>query len=152
MHLDPPPSVTPISKIITESQTKDVVANKVTIDSKEINAKLNSQWITWFYAIFENRNKEYLSFASVSTATTLDKESVLLVDTNGGAITITVPLAADNEGRCYYVKDVDGGANAVTLARSGTDTIDGLTTLVLATAKGTAKIISDGANWHRIGN
>lgn len=116
------------------------------------NLETDSIWNKWLNRLYEFYKKHYLTFKAVSAATTIDQETVLLVDTSGGAITITLPPAAENESHCYYIKDTDGGGNAVTIDGNGSETIDGSTTLVLATAKGTAKLICDGSAWHRIGN
>jgi len=112
----------------------------------------DSIWKKWFSSLHEYLKKHYLTFKSVSAATTIDQETVLLVDTSGGAVTVTLPPVAKNESRCYYIKDTDGGANAVTIDGNASETIDGSTTLVLATARGTAKLICTGTEWFRIGN
>lgn len=117
------------------------------------NLNADSVWKKWFNNFYEYVTKSIvLNFNTTSVALTADKEVVVLVDTSGGAVTVTLNPAAENEGRCYYIKDTDGGANAVTIDANGSETIDGSLTLVLATARGTAKLICDGANWHRIGN
>lgn len=66
----------------------------------------------------------------VSGNTTLDATHFSVeVDASGGPVTITLPdsTGAGVNGRIYNVKKVDNSANAVTIARSGADTIDGVT-------------------------
>lgn len=62
----------------------------------------------------------------------------------GGAVTATVPLAASNPYRTIGFIKTDSGANAVTLTRSGSDTINGATTLALTAQYSFAIIKSNG--------
>jgi len=66
--------------------------------------------------------------ASYSTTTQVNNYTaagytVIYVDASAGAVTITLPTAADNSGRYYYIKKVDGSRNKVTVASS--ELIDG---------------------------
>lgn len=59
----------------------------------------------------------------VSGATTLgDDHSIVLVDTGGGAVTITLPDAGDFDHKAFFIQR-DGGS-VVTVQRGGSDTID----------------------------
>jgi hypothetical protein len=49
----------------------------------------------------------------------------------------------------YVIKRVDG-SNAITVGRSGSDTIDGETSVSLDSNYDTITVISDGANYHII--
>ena len=74
------------------------------------------------------------------------------VDCTGGAITITIPLALTRDGRRITVTKVDSSANAVTVARSGSDTFNGATTLSLPLQYNSVTIISNGVTaWERVG-
>jgi hypothetical protein len=131
MKLDPPPSRVELAK----------------------ESKADFIWKNWLNSLFEFVTKtEIRSFATKTAAYTAGKETVLLVNTSGGAITITLPPAASNEGLCLYIKDIDSGVNAVTIDGNGAETIDGALTLVLASARGTAKLFCDGSQWHRLSN
>lgn len=56
-------------------------------------------------------------------------------DASGGSITLTLPTAATAPHPVYWIKRVDAvGANSVTLAASGSDTVDGDATYVLGGA------------------
>ena len=79
------------------------------------------------------------------TLTRLD--SVLLVDATAGAVTVTVPAAADYTDRQWIVKKIDASANAVTLDATGANTIDGAGTLILASQWDSAHIASNGTAW-----
>jgi len=92
-----------------------------------------------------------LSVDSTSSSTTLDAtNSVVLVDASGGAITITLPTAVGITGKSYHIKKIDVSANNVTIDGSGSETIDGSTTLVISAQYDAPYIVSDGANWHVI--
>jgi hypothetical protein len=54
-------------------------------------------------------------------------------DASGGAFTVTLPAASGVLGQLVYVKKTDSSGNAVTVGRTGSDTIDGATTQSLAT-------------------
>jgi hypothetical protein len=55
-------------------------------------------------------------------------DTVLLVDTTGGAVTISMPLSATRFGRPLIVKDDVGNSNvnAISINRAGAELIDGL--------------------------
>lgn len=55
------------------------------------------------------------------------------VSASGGAIAVTVPLAASYPYRRIGFIKTDSGANAVTLSRSGSDTINGATSFAIGT-------------------
>lgn len=61
----------------------------------------------------------------VSAATTVTAgDDVVLVDTSGGSVTVTLPLASQHPNKRVDVKKMTA-ANTCTVARSGSDTIDG---------------------------
>ena len=83
--------------------------------------------------------------APTYTLTRLD--SVLLVDATAGAVTVTVPAAADYTDRQWIVKKIDASANTVTLDATGANTIDGAGTLALASQWDSTRIASNGTAW-----
>ena len=89
------------------------------------------------------RKRDYLRNIS-SNYTAVDAD-FLLIDASSGAITITLPdptLVAR-----IIIKKVDSSVNAVTVATSGSETIDGSASLTLATKNEAYALISDGNNW-----
>lgn len=64
--------------------------------------------------------------------TAVKSDGVILVDASAGAVTITLPDATASDTYFLEVKKIDSSANAVTVNRAGTDTIDGLTSWVLS--------------------
>ena len=88
---------------------------------------------------------------TITSATTLDNtHNVVLCNT--GAYTVTLPAAASNTGRIYYIKNIDTDGDDITVDGNGAETIDGSATYVLDTYLRNIKIISDGSNWHVIGD
>jgi hypothetical protein len=60
---------------------------------------------------------------------TLGDHVVLICDTALGAITVNLPAIATNQGRAYWIKNID--ANNVTVDGNGAETIDGNATITL---------------------
>lgn len=61
----------------------------------------------------------------VSAATTLTaNDDIVLVDTSGGSVTVTLPDARAHAHHVFHVKKM-AAANTCTVSRTGTDTIDG---------------------------
>ena len=109
------------------------------------------EWRNWLNNLYEwvISTVKY-SFESASSAITINS-TVTLIDTSGGAVTATLPPAGNHEGRVFIIKDIDAGAPQVTVDGDGSETIDGALTLVLNASRGFAVLISDGSNWHIIG-
>lgn len=64
------------------------------------------------------------------TATAND--GTIEVDASGGAVTITLPAVSGLGGRIYVVKKTDSSGNAVTVDANASETMDGATTVSLA--------------------
>ncbi len=71
-------------------------------------------------------------------------------DATGGAFAATLPAAATAEiGATVYIKKTDSSTNAITVTRSGSDTIDGANTYVINIENQTNGFISDGTSkWY----
>lgn len=68
------------------------------------------------------------------------------VNATGGAITVTVPAASTRDGRSIRVTKTDSSANAVTIARTGSDTFNAATSISLATQYHSIELISNGVS------
>jgi len=79
-------------------------------------------------------------------------DNVMLVSAAAGAVTITLPTAVGITGTVYTVKRTDTTyANAITIATTSSQTIDGVTTYTkLWVQYAYVQVISDGANWQII--
>jgi len=90
---------------------------------------------------------DIFSTNSISTATSASVNETYLVDTSGGAVTVTLPApAADAFVR---VKDSGGSANTnnITVSPNAAETIDGGSSHVIQSNYGAAVLVSDGTNW-----
>jgi hypothetical protein len=75
--------------------------------------------------------------------------TVVLVDSTSGNVTVTLPDATANSGRYYVIKRT-GSANNVTIQAQSGQTVEGNANTTLIGAGSTDSIISDGARWRRI--
>jgi hypothetical protein len=73
-------------------------------------------------------------------------------DATGGAFSVTLPTAVGVAGKRYVVKKIDSSGNAVTVATTSAQTIDGAASYSLATQYKFVVVESDGANWIVVGN
>ena len=72
-----------------------------------------------------------------------------LCNATSGAFTVTLPSANASLGQTYTIKKIDSSANAVTISRAGTDTIEGATTYALAAQYKYATLVSGGSGvWY----
>jgi len=110
----------------------------------------SNAWGVFFNNLFEKVYKPYYDIKSHSTSpVAVGKDDImLLINTTAGAITANLPTAVSLKGKYKIFKNA--GTNNLTLDGNGTETIDGSSTLVLA-SNAYATIISDGTNWFRIG-
>jgi hypothetical protein len=83
---------------------------------------------------------------SANTTLTVDDAGLVLVNASGGARTITLPAANALGGRPVQFRIVksDSSANAVTVQRAGTDTIEGATSQLLRYQWDSLTVVSDG--------
>lgn len=71
------------------------------------------------------------------------------VDATSGSITVTLPLASTMLGKQYMIKKMDASANTVVVVRTGSDTIDGATSVTLTNQYNSLTVISDGiSKWN----
>lgn len=86
------------------------------------------------------------------TVLSTDEGTIFLVDATSGAKTITLPAASTWTGFRVGVKKIDSSTNTVTVARAGTDTIDGATSYVLSVDKEIVHLESNGSNGWSVVN
>ena len=85
-----------------------------------------------------------------SNYTIAGTDVVIFADATSGNVTITLPTASANAGYRFYIKRIDGSGNSCAVTRSGSDTIDGQTSLSLALQYTSITVISDGCLWYII--
>jgi hypothetical protein len=84
---------------------------------------------------------------TITVATTLNQtHNVVLCNT--GPYTVTLPAAASNNGKVYYIKNIDAEGDDITIDGNASETIDGGLTFLLDPYKHAVRIVSDGASWH----
>lgn len=95
----------------------------------------------------------------IDAAYTINGFGVFICDASGGAFAITLPaarqladVAGEDLSRIIIIKKKDSSANAVTVTRAGSDTIDGATTYVLSAQYNTVILCDDqdGDAWNII--
>jgi len=107
--------------------------------------------IRWFYRLWTFL-KSLVKPTSKTAAYTVDATTFFVAcNVTGGGFTVTLPAAADNEGRQICVKKTDASGNTLTVGRTGSDLIDGATTVTTTTQYKTWVFLSDGTtNWFVI--
>jgi len=75
-------------------------------------------------------------------------DTVIFADASSGNVTITLPLASGMAGYRFYIKRIDNSANTCTVARSGSDTIDGQTGFTIDQQYTAVMVVSDGSAWY----
>lgn len=92
-----------------------------------------------------------VTVTSVTTSySAIPSDHVILVDTSGGNITITLPSATRIKGKVYRIKRVTGGGNSLTIATADAATIDGAASISLPDQWDVAALVTDGTNWFTL--
>ena len=95
-----------------------------------------------------------LSTISTKTAnyTILSADEIILANASSAAFTVTLPTAVGVSGQTYTIKRTNLVANAVTVATTSSQTIDGSPTYILSAQYKYLKVVSDGSDWVIVGN
>jgi hypothetical protein len=92
-----------------------------------------------------------LPYRSITANVTLNERDVWVgVGAISATITITLPPAASCARRFIIIVDEAGTANAtrqIVAARSGTDTVNGGTSVAITASRGNLRLYSNGTNW-----
>lgn len=83
--------------------------------------------------------------------TATESDFTILGNTAGGSFSITLPAAASSNEMILVIKQISA-TNTLTIDGNASETIDGATTVALATQYLFRVIICDGTNWHVIGS
>lgn len=85
---------------------------------------------------------------TITASTTLTTaQTVVLCDTSGGDIVVTLPAVSGHDGTRYFIKKIDGSGNIVTIDGNGAETIDEVLTKVISTQYDSLEIVCDGSEW-----
>jgi hypothetical protein len=77
-----------------------------------------------------------------------DGYHTILVTTGASDRTMTLPTAADNEGRELTFKKLDAGVGKVIIDGEGAETIDGATTYQVVAQYAFVRLVCDGSSWN----
>ncbi len=78
--------------------------------------------------------------------------TVLLVDASGGNFTVTLPEAATNAGKYFYIKKIDSSGSAVTVKGSASiETIDGEESIDITIQYQFIMVHCNGSDWFILG-
>jgi len=75
-------------------------------------------------------------------------DAIIFADATSGNVTITLPAAASFAGYRFHVKRIDASANTCSVTRSGSDTIDGMTSFTIDQQYTSIMIVSNGSAWY----
>jgi len=108
------------------------------------------------------RKRSFLNAAAMSASFTVwaddsagDPTDIYLVTTASSTIVATLPAAASADaaaGRVVTIMKVDSGGGSVTIDGDGSETINGATTVSLASQYNYRTIVSNGTTWFVIGS
>jgi len=77
----------------------------------------------------------------------LEGDMVIRVEAGAAPVTVSLPPAVNVKGLHWWIKKVDGSANAVTVAASGSDLIDGAASVATTTPYTVLRLLSHGSGW-----
>jgi len=77
-------------------------------------------------------------------------EDVVLVDANGGDVTLTLPPAATSNGKKFYIKKIDASGNSAIVDGDGSEVIDDLLTQSTDQQYETLIMVCDGTAWYML--
>lgn len=89
------------------------------------------------------------NISGADTATTADRNKIILCDATAAAFAPVLPSAVTaGDGFKIIYKKTDASAHAVTVTRAAAETIDGSTTYALSGQNEVVALVSDGSNWQ----
>ena len=100
-----------------------------------------------FYGDLEGSVKESVQSINSTSTISLANGSQVLADASGGAITLTLPSAADCDGLVLKIKKQEGSSNVVTISAPA-GSIDGESSIALESPYAAVNIISDGTDYY----
>ena len=122
------------------------LAARVQID--DVTIKLNTDGKIFVASVPPIANET----AVTTTYSVGTSDEIILANATSAAFTVTLPAANAQAGRKVLIIKTDSSANAVTVSRAGSDTIEGSTTKSLASQYNKIGLISDGTStWYDLG-
>ncbi len=90
----------------------------------------------------------FTTSTKTSNYTITGTDVIIFADATSGNTTITLPAAATFAGYRFFIKRIDSTGNTVAVARSGSDTIDGQTTIAIDQQYTAIMVVSNGSAWY----
>jgi hypothetical protein len=132
----------------TNTITVNTSQNISTLSNLTSNGFVKTSGGTGALSIDTNTYQVTKTISSITSNTTgASTVETYFADTTGGAFTFTLPAAASNSGVRFLVKHTTfGSANAVSVARTGADLIEGATSDTINAGEA-REYVSNGTNW-----
>lgn len=119
------------------------------VDQDLWGGELNTNFTSLDSLLYTATNAVPRSVTTTDSATTADRNKILLCDATIAAFSETLPAAATaGSGFKLFIKKTDATTNAVTIDGNGSETIDGVLTYVLTTQYQVVLLICDGTGWQ----
>lgn len=107
---------------------------------------------SWSYLDLIGRRTEWTPKVNPRSVTASDNvnplDDLILVDTASGAVTMTLETAVGADGRRHTFIKTNAGANAMTIAGTGSETMNGSASIASTAQYDIVKVVSDGTNWN----
>jgi hypothetical protein len=95
-------------------------------------------------------NLTYATSTKTSGYTLTATDCLIFANASSASVTITLPLASSVPGYRFVVKRIDSSANTCSVATSGSDTIDGASTISFSLQYTSMEMVSNGSAWYII--
>ncbi len=138
------------SGVYTSSGT--TVTRAKTYRSTNSDAAVNWAAGTKVVFTFDPHNLWGGQIAKTANYTAAQEDRTILCDATGGAFTISLPAAADYQGKQFVIVKTDSSGNAITIDPNASETINGSSTASLASQFDALTVESDGSNWLKVGD
>lgn len=90
----------------------------------------------------------FATATKTTSYTVSGSDTVIFANATSGTVAITLPAASGLAGYRFYIKRIDNSVNGCTVIRSGTDTIDGQTSVSFDLQYTSMTVVSDGSLWY----
>ena len=141
------------AKALAEVSTNEIVIGSSATGLGNNSTVLGNSSTTkaQIFGTLQTQGNKLSIVAKTGAYTILTSDQIVTGDATSSAFTITLPTAASKEGQTFTIKKMDGSANAVTVATTSFQTIDGSTTFILGAIYKFVSVVSDGSNWIIVG-
>ena len=142
----------PTGAVLFMSSSADVAQNNNNFYFDATNYRLGVAAGTTPNSTLTVGGSEALAIATKTATYTASASDHTILCNNTTALTITLPLASGAAGRIYVIKKISAAGNNVTIQRngSGSDLIDGASSVIISVQYSSYMLQSDGTNWYTL--